>query len=470
MDDPNVREAVALANSGQRAVVFRFVTDRLRRDPQDAAAWLILAQIVEEHNEAIYCMRQVVRLRPDDAQARQVLIRMQWGQSFEEAVRESAAGSVAPSVYPRPSESLSIQPSTRKRGRSIAPRRSQSAHLAISHRLNFPLVVGLMLVTALILIAAIGEYVAPFDPLEVHYIVQDTSGEFHTPPFKPGELEEFPLGSDIEGRDILSRLLVGVRPTLVLVILIAGTRLVVGTIMGLLDGWYGGLVGDVIGSATKIALGIPVLVIAIMVIYLFGPQFQAGVFIVALSVVGWGQTARVVANRVKQVRGETYIEAARALGASDARILWTHIVPQVRSLLLITLSFEMSTVLLQMAELGFLGFFMGGGAIMLIPDGKTPAFIPERIAGAPELGQMLAGGWQNFIYTPTLPVIVGTTFFLAVFSFMMLGEGLKSYYAEPTSPGLVSALRSSNLTHPLLERLGLWRIRDIAPSSLRTAS
>jgi ABC-type dipeptide/oligopeptide/nickel transport system permease subunit len=349
-------------------------------------------------------------------------------------------------------------------------RRSERTASVISHQINLPLVIGLILVMALVLIAAFGGFLAPFDPLEVHYIVQDGSGEFHTPPFEPGELGDFPLGSDVEGRDVLSRLLVGVRPTLVLVILIVATRLVVGTILGLLEGWYGGLVGDMIGSATKIALSVPMLVIAIMVIYLFGPQFQAGVFIVALSVVGWAQTARVVANRVRQVRGEAYIEAARALGAGDARILWAHIVPQVRSLLLITLSFEMSAVLLQMAELGFLGFFMGGGAIMLIPDDTTPAFIPERIAGAPELGQMLAGAWQNFIYTPTLPVIVGTMFFLAVFSFMMLGEGLKSYYAEPTSPSPLSILRSSSLTGPLLDRLDTRRVKSAAPYSRWVAS
>jgi ABC-type dipeptide/oligopeptide/nickel transport system permease subunit len=321
------------------------------------------------------------------------------------------------------------------------------------HRLNFPLVLGGLLVGALIIIALVGRAVAPFDPMEVHYIIKDAAGEMHTPPFKPGELPQFPLGSDPEGRDVLSRLLVGVQPTFLLVAVIALTRLSVGTLLGVLEGWLGGLLGDAINTLTKIALGIPMLVIAIMVIYLFGPQFAAGVFIIALSVIGWAQTTRVISNRVKVIKHETYIEAARALGASDARILWKHVIPQVRTLLLITLAFEMSAVLLQMAELGFLGFFMGGGTIMWIPDGRTPGFIGVRIAGEPELGQMLAGGWRNFIYTPAQPVIVGTVFFLAVFSFMMLGEGLKRYYAGPTAPSFVNVLRAHSVMGPLFDRL-----------------
>jgi hypothetical protein len=66
---------------------------------------------------------------------------------------------------------------------------------------------------------------------------------------------------------------------------------------------------------------------------------------------------------------------------------------------------------------------------------------------------MLAGGWQNFIYTPSLPMIVGTVFFVAVFSFMMLGEGLKRYFAEPTSPSFISVLRASSFAGPIMERI-----------------
>ena len=107
-----------------------------------------------------------------------------------------------------------------------------------------------------------------------------------------------------------------------------------------------------------------------------------------------------------------------------------YVLPQVQTLVLVTWAFEMSAVLLQLAELGFLGFFMGGGAIRLIPDPNSGGFISELMAGRPELGQMLSAGWENFFNVPWMSVVAGTAFFFAVFSFMMLSEGLKRYFAE----------------------------------------
>jgi len=324
--------------------------------------------------------------------------------------------------------------------------------LRFINRLNFPMVLGALLVGGLVFIAIAGRSIAPHDPMENFYIIEAENGEFITPPFAPGQVPGFPLGSDYDGRDVLSRLLVGVRPTLVLVALVVLARMVVGVVLGFAEGWYGGWLGDLIGHLNKIALSIPILIVALMVIYIFELRFEAWVFIIALTLTGWGQVSRIIAERVKLVRGETYIEAARALGAGNLRILWKHIVPQVRTLVLVTLSFEMGAVLLQMAELGFLGMFLGGGAIRLIPDPRSGGFFQERITGQPELGQMLAAGWENFIYTPAMPAVVGTVFFLAVFSFMMLGEGLKRYYAEPTGSGLVAVLRASGLVGPVMEQ------------------
>ena len=107
-----------------------------------------------------------------------------------------------------------------------------------------------------------------------------------------------------------------------------------------------------------------------------------------------------------------------ALRASDCR---------GSSPLFVTWAFEMGAVLLQLAELGF---FMGGGAIRLIPDTKTGGFISELIAERPELGQMLSFGWENFFNVPWMSVVAGTAFFFAVFSFMMLGEGFERYFIE----------------------------------------
>lgn len=295
---------------------------------------------------------------------------------------------------------------------------------------NLPLILGLILVGVLVFLALFGPALAPQDPMETHFIAETSDGEFVVPPFKPGQLPDYPLGSDFEGRDLLSRLLWAFRPTLILTVLVAAIRLVVGTLLGLLEGWYGGLVSDVIASLRRIAQGMPVIIFAMVIIYVLGFRFEGWVFILALTLTGWASTTRLIAERTRLIQGEAFIEASRALGARDGRLLFRHVLPQVRTLIAVTAAFEMSTVLLQLSELGFLGFYLGGGAIRLIPRGESAGFIAKTTAGIPELGQMLSAGWDNFFLVPWLSVIGGSAFFLAIFSFMLLGEGLKRTFAE----------------------------------------
>lgn len=303
-----------------------------------------------------------------------------------------------------------------------------------TRRFNFALLLGAVLVGGLLFIAVFGPLIAPHDPIEANFILQDSEGNFIVPPFKPGQVEGFPLGSDFEGRDILSRLLWAIRPTMILAILVATMRLIIGTLLGFLEGWYGGVIADVITGAARIALGVPIIIMAIVVIYFFALRIETWVFVIALSISGWANTSRIVSERTRLIRFEPFIEASRALGASDIRLMWKHVLPQMRTLLLVTWAFEMSAVLLQLAELGFLGFFIGGGAIRLIPDPHSGAFFSELIAGQPELGQMLSAGWDNFFLVSWMPVQVGTAFFIAIFSFMMLGEGLKRHFAQVSGP------------------------------------
>lgn len=297
-------------------------------------------------------------------------------------------------------------------------------------RLNYPLLLGVLLVGSLVAIAVFCPLLAPHDPLENFFIVEDPNGELTTAPYQPGQIPAFPLGSDWDGRDILSRLLWAVRPTLILATLIATTRLVVGSSLGFLEGWYGGVVGDLIASLTRVMLAIPMIIFAIIVIYILGFRLEAWVFIIALTLTGWASTCKIISERVRLVRGEPFIEASQALGVKDSRIFLHHVFPHVTTLFFITWAFEMSAVLLVLAELGFLGFFMAGGAIRLIPDPQSGGFISQLIAGMPELGQMLSSGWENFLMAPWLSIIAGTAFFVAIFSFLMLGEGLKRHFAR----------------------------------------
>jgi peptide/nickel transport system permease protein len=297
-------------------------------------------------------------------------------------------------------------------------------------RLNLPLVLGGGLVIFLVSVALFGPTLAPHDPMEKYVLMPDRNGELKMAPFAPGEVPGFPLGTDLDGRDILSRLLWAVRPTLILTLLVSTFRLVFGTMLGFIEGWYGGVLGAVLTSLTRVALGIPIIIVGMIVIYILGFRFEAWVFIIALTLTGWAAAAKIMSERSRLLHGETFIQAARAIGAREGRLLTRHVLPQVRTLLLVIWTFEMGAVLLQLAELGFLGFFMGGGAIRLIPDPKSGGFFYELVSGHPELGQMLSAGWQNFLNAPRIAVLAGTAFFFAIFSFMVLGEGLERFFAD----------------------------------------
>jgi ABC-type dipeptide/oligopeptide/nickel transport system permease subunit len=304
-----------------------------------------------------------------------------------------------------------------------------------SSRLNFPLALGILLVGLLGIVALLGPVLAAHDPMESYFLMEDRNGELQMPPFEPGQIAGFPLGSDLDGRDILSRLIHAVRPTLILAVFISTIRLVVGTVLGFLGGWRDGLVSDLAESATRVALAIPILIFAIVVIYILGFRFEAWVFIIALTLTGWANTSRIMSERARVIRGEDFVEAARAVGAREGRLLRRHLLPQVRTLVIVTWTLEMGVVLLQLAELGFLGFFMGGGAIRLIPDPNSGAFFQELISGQPELGQMLSAGWSNFLNAPRIALYAGTAFFFAIFAFLVLGEGLRRYYSEKVRLG-----------------------------------
>lgn len=319
--------------------------------------------------------------------------------------------------------------------RSVAQARPIAApRLSPLRFVNAHLIVGVVLVGALVFIALFGRRLAQHDPMATIPILEVAPRQFAAPPFAPGEVKGFPLGTDFDGRDTLSRLLWGVRPTLILALSVSVVRLVIGTLLGILEGWYyGRAVGRVIGTLVQVAITVPLLIVAVLLLRFMDPR-EGGLwpFIIALNITGWASIAQLVSERVRVLRGEQYIEAARALGGRDLHIILRHVLPQMSTLLPILFSFEMGASLLQLAELGFLGFFFGGGAVRMVPNGNNAGFTAYMIPGQPELGQMLSAGWENFFLAPWMAVWAGAAFTAAIFSFMILGEGLKRHYAGGT--------------------------------------
>jgi peptide/nickel transport system permease protein len=286
------------------------------------------------------------------------------------------------------------------------------------HRmLNWPLIIGAILVTLTLILAYFGPSLAERDPLEMSTIHR-VGDKYLTPPYPPGT-PGYPLGSDGNGRDLLSRMLWGLRPTLTMVLIVATVRLLLGAMIGLAAGWSTGRVGRILESAITAALSIPVIIVALGGIAAVGVDLGIWAFIFGLSITGWVETARVVRDQTQMVRGQTYVEAARALGASNISILTRHVIQQILSLLWMLFAFEISATLMLTAALGFLGYYIGGDVWVVVTDATAAA-----VSGAPELGQMLATSGVS-ITKPWGLLVIGALVFSIVLGFNLLGEGLR---------------------------------------------
>ncbi|MGB5843312.1 MAG: PQQ-binding-like beta-propeller repeat protein [Anaerolineales bacterium] len=282
---------------------------------------------------------------------------------------------------------------------------------------NWPLIVGLLLVLIITILAIIGPNIAPKDPAEEHNITM-IDGTWYVPPFDIGT-PGYPLGSDAFGRDLFSRLLWGLRPTMIMVVVVATVRLILGVIIGLTAGWFTGKTGRFLNGLIQLALALPVLLVALGAIAIVGVELGIWAFIIGLSLTGWVDTALQVREQTRIIKGQVYVEAASAIGASNQQILSNHILKQIAPMLLMLFAFEISSTLMLSAGLGFLGYYIGGDVWV-----ETDDFVARRISGSPELGQMLATSWVT-LTKPWAMVVVGTTVFLTVLGFNLIGEGLR---------------------------------------------
>jgi ABC-type dipeptide/oligopeptide/nickel transport system permease subunit/outer membrane protein assembly factor BamB len=285
-------------------------------------------------------------------------------------------------------------------------------------RFNWTLALGLVIVVVIAIAAFIGPDVAPKDPLEENLIIK-VGDQWYVPPF-PLFTPGYPLGSDQFGRDLWSRLLWAIKPTLIMVVIVAVVRLLLGVIIGLLSGWMNNRFGRFLDNLIEGALSIPVLMVALGAIAAVGSEIGIWAFIIGLSLTGWVETAQQVREQTKIIKGQTYIEAAQALGSTSQQILGGHVLRQIMPMLLMLLAFEVSSTLMTTAGLGFLGYYIGGDVWIEVGD-----FVARRMSGMPELGQMLATSWAS-LTEPWAMVAVGSTIFLAILGFNLIGEGLRA--------------------------------------------
>ncbi|UOM35695.1 ABC transporter permease [Acuticoccus sp. I52.16.1] len=239
---------------------------------------------------------------------------------------------------------MSEMPSTAAPARA-APGRP----LAFLRELKRPAVaVSVLCLMLLVVCAAVPGLIAPADPYK-----QSLMQRFAEPIFMSDRQSGYILGGDQVGRDILSRMIYGARMTLFIslgAVAIAGS---IGTFLGIVAGYFGGWIDSVVQRVIDMLLAFPIILLVIALVTIVGSSVPALILIMGFA--SWPQFARIARASVLQVKGLDYIEAARAIGARDSRILSQHILPNILSALIVFTTFEISRMILIEATLSFLG-------------------------------------------------------------------------------------------------------------------
>jgi len=214
---------------------------------------------------------------------------------------------------------------------------------------------------------------------------------------------EFPFGTDALGRDLLSRVLFGARLSIQVAVLSVAVATFIGGILGLISGYLGGVADLVIGRVMDVFFAFPAILLALGIVAALGPDPRN--VIIAIAVVYTPIFARVVRGPVLALKARDFVEAARALGATQTRIVARHIVPNLLSTLIVQVSLALSWAVLTEGALSFLGL-----------SAQPPA---------PSWGVMLNEGRQYLEFATHLAIFPGLAIMIAVLGFNLLGDGLR---------------------------------------------
>ncbi len=284
-----------------------------------------------------------------------------------------------------------IERSEARRQRWEARKRYLKDSLTLWRR-NHLMVVGTSVIVFLVLAAILAPLLATHDPYE--QILADR--------LFPPSAEHF-FGTDNLGRDIYSRVVFGSRVTLAIAILVAAISAPLGLMIGVIAGYFGGAVDEILMRFSDVFLAFPKLILAIAFAAALGPGVENA--IIAISVANWPGYARLARAETLSVRDNDYIQVIRGLGAGNIRIMAGHITPMCLSSIIVRLSLDMGAIILTAAGLGFLGL------------GAQPPM--------PEWGLMVSDG-RNFLvdqwWVSTLP---GIAILIVVMGFNLMGDGAR---------------------------------------------
>jgi len=286
--------------------------------------------------------------------------------------------------------------------------------------LNFPLLVGGLIVLVLFVGVLFGPLLAPENPyLRGRRVLEYVDGTLRRPPFPPSP--EHWLGTDELGRDTLSMLLYGTRNTLVAAAFITMARLALGLALGGLAGWNKGrLVDHVVMGTVQMLAALPMLLVAMIFILALDIRRGLPVFIAALCTIGWGEIAQYVRAEFIRIKKEPFLDSGRVIGLTPLGLAVRHVLPNVLPALIIITLLEMGAVLMVLGELGFVGIYIGGGISIQVDD-----FTQRQYLSVPEWGAMMAGSRAWARSRPWMVLFPAIAFFASVTGFNLLGEGLR---------------------------------------------
>lgn len=257
---------------------------------------------------------------------------------------------------------------------------------------------GLAVVLLLLFLALAAPLLAGHDPLE-----QDLLAGALPPAWAPGGAPAYPLGTDSLGRDILSRLIYGARPAMVVAVAGASCAALFGTALGLLAGFMGGWVDTLISRVVDIWMSFPAVLLSIVLVALVGSGLWTVVF--AIAIIDWTRFCRVIRAEAMQQARMDYVVSAQTIGMSTLRTLWREVLPNVLPLLLTLFTLEMGVAVVVEAILSFVG---------LSVSSDTPTW-----------GGMIQEGRLYVNQTPWLLVMPVGAIGLAVLAFNAMGDGLR---------------------------------------------
>jgi peptide/nickel transport system permease protein len=263
---------------------------------------------------------------------------------------------------------------------------------------HLPTLLGAVIVGTALLVAIFAPYLTPYDPF-----VQDLNLRLIPPVWMDGSHPAHLLGTDQIGRDYLSRLIYGTRVSMLIGVLTVVTSSLIGITLGVIGGFYGEQIDDIVMFLITCRLSIPLILVALTVVALVGSSLV--VVILTLGLLLWDRFAVVARTTTMQVRNLDYIAAAQAAGASRMHLLLREVLPNIANHLVVVATLEMALAILLEAALSFLGL------------GVPPPL--------PSWGLMIAEAKEYMFFSPWVIMTPGVALFILVLGINLLGDGLR---------------------------------------------